>query len=149
VSAFRRTLPPRPNLEQQKKLAKDLIDAFRADDSEAIARIRAELPDKKSIGLTDAQYVLSREYGFSSWRELKDHIESVTADELRWFERFKKAVHRRDASALRRLAPERDALRAIINEPIFDFDSPAIVQAHDADRHQRAAGSRSRSKSAQ
>jgi len=94
VSAFRRTLPPRPNLEQQKKLAKDLIDAFRADDSEAIARIRAELPDKKNIGLTDAQYVLSREYGFSSWRELKDHIESVTADELPLVERFKKAVHK-------------------------------------------------------
>jgi len=133
VSAFRRTLPPRPNLEQQKKLAKDLIDAFRADDSEAIARIRAELPDKKSVGLTDAQYVLSREYGFSSWRELKDQIESVTADDLPLVDRFKKAVHRRDASALRRLAPERDALRAIINEPIFAFDSPAIVQSHDAD----------------
>ena len=133
MSAFRRTLPARPNLEQQKKLAKDLIDAFRADDSEAIARIRAELPDKKSVGLTDAQFVLSREYGFSSWRELKDHIESVTTDELPLVERFKKAVHRRDASALRRLAPERGALRAVINEPIFDFDSPAIVQAHDAD----------------
>jgi hypothetical protein len=126
VSAFRRTLPPRPNLEQQKKLAKDLIDAFRADDSEAVARIRAELPDKKSIGLTDAQFVLAREYGFASWRELKHHIESLAADELPLLERFKKAVRDRDARALRRLAPERDALRAIINEPVFDFDSPAV-----------------------
>jgi ankyrin repeat protein len=133
MSAFRRTLPSRPNLEQQKKLAKDLIDAFRAGDAEAVARFRAELPDKKTVGLAEAQYVLAREYGFSSWRDLKDHIESVTVDELPLIERFKKAVHRRDASALRRLAPERDALRAIINEPIFDFDSPALVQAHDAD----------------
>ena len=81
MSAFRRTLPPRPNLEQQKKLAKDLIDAFRAGDSEAVARIRAELPDKKSIALADAQFVLAREYGFASWRELKQRIESLAADE--------------------------------------------------------------------
>ena len=133
MSAFRRTLSPRPNLEQQKKLAKDLIDAFRAGDSEAVARIRAELPDKKSIVLADAQFVLAREYAFASWRELKHHIESLAADELPLVERFKKAVRDRDARALRRLVPERDALRGIINEPIFDFDSPALVQAHDAD----------------
>jgi ankyrin repeat protein len=95
--------------------------------------MRAELPDKKSIALTDAQFVLAREYGFSSWGDLKHHIESLAVDELPLVERFKKAVNHRDVSALRRLAPERDALRAIINEPIFEFDSPALVQAHDAD----------------
>ena len=131
MSAFRRTLPSRPNLEQQKKLAKDLIDAFRAGDAEAVARFRAELPDKKTVGLAEAQYVLAREYGFSSWRDLKQHIESIATNQLPLVERFKKAVHARDADALRRLAPERDALRAIINEPLFGFDSPALVAAND------------------
>ena len=31
-SAFRRTLPARPDLDQQKKLAKELLRAFRAGD---------------------------------------------------------------------------------------------------------------------
>jgi len=129
MSAFRRTLPSRPNLEQQKKLAKDLIDAFRADDPEAIARIRAELPDKKTVGLTDAQYVLAREYGFSSWRELKEKIDALAADQLPLIDRFKNAVHAGDARSLRRLATQREELRDIVNQPMFGFDSPALVSA--------------------
>jgi hypothetical protein len=48
-SAFRRTLPARPDLEQQKTLAKELLRAFRAGDRDAIARMRAELPDKTEL----------------------------------------------------------------------------------------------------
>ena len=48
-AAFRRALPAHPDLEQQKKLAKELLSSFRAGDREAAARIRAELPDKKHI----------------------------------------------------------------------------------------------------
>jgi ankyrin repeat protein len=127
MPASRRTLPQRPNLEQQKKLAKDLIDAFRANDAEAIARVRAELPDKTTISLTDAQFVLAREYGFANWRDLKHHIESRELDALPPTERFKKAVRDRDAAALRRLLPQRAALQEIVNAPVFGFDSPAIT----------------------
>ena len=127
MSAFRRTLPPRPNLEQQKKLAKDLLGAFRSGDAEALARIRAELPDKKDVALADAQFVLAREYGFASWRDLKQHIDDSAVDQLPLSDRFKQAVHARDAAALRRMRSHRQELRAIINEPLFDFDSPAIV----------------------
>ena len=129
MSAFSRTLPARPNLEQQKKLAKDLIDAFRGGNPEALARIRAELPDKQNVGLTDAQYVLAREYGFASWRDLTQHIESVVGEQLPLIERFKKAVRDDDAAALRRLLPRKHELRDIVNEPLFSFDSPAIVAA--------------------
>ena len=135
MSAFRRTLPPRPNLEQQKKLAKDLIDAFRADDPEAIARIRAELPDKKSIGLTDAQYVLAREYGFSSWRESQTSTSSRSRPtSFRCVERFKKAVRQRDADALRRLPPDRDeaARKSSTNRSSISTRRRSL-QAHDAD----------------
>ena len=79
-SAFRRTLPARPDLDQQKKLAKELLRAFRAGDPEAIARMRAELPDKTQLSLADAQFVLAREYGFASWRGLRDHIEQELAE---------------------------------------------------------------------
>ncbi|MDQ3995731.1 MAG: hypothetical protein M3303_01800, partial [Gemmatimonadota bacterium] len=100
-SAFRRTLPARPDLEQQKKLAKELFRAFRAGDREAIARMRAELPDKAELSLADAQFVLAREYGFSSWRELKDRIEKYVAAQRPPIERFKRAVQGGDANTAR------------------------------------------------
>jgi ankyrin repeat protein len=129
MPAARRTLPQRPNLEQQKKLAKDLIDAFRANDPDAIARIRAELPDKKTIGLTDAQFVLAREYDFSSWRELKEKIDTLVEEQLPVGKRFENAVHSGDARALRQLASRREELRDVVNKPMFGFDSPALVSA--------------------
>jgi ankyrin repeat protein len=124
---FGRTLPPRPNLDQQKKLAKDLIAAFRRGDTEALARVRAELPDKKEIRLADAQYVLAREYGFASWHDLTEHVESLVAMKLPLIERFKSAVRNGDAKALRAMRPQAAELRAVVNKPLFAFDSSALA----------------------
>ena len=84
-----RVLPSAPNLEQQKKQARELLDAARAHDPAALARIREHHPrysgtpdaELAQIGfsLHDAQIVLAREYGFPSWPKLKAHIDSVTA----------------------------------------------------------------------
>jgi ankyrin repeat protein len=126
-SAFRRSLPARPDLAQQKKLAKELLRAFRDDDAEAIARIRAELPDKSTISLADAQFVLARENGFASWRELKDHIETRVAALRPPIERFKHAVRDGDASTVRALIERYDEVRSSLDAPIFSFDSPALV----------------------
>jgi ankyrin repeat protein len=123
MSAFRRTLPAHANLEQQKKLAKELLSAFRQDDAEARDRIRVQLPDKERIVLADAQFVIAREYGFESWTALKQHIDA----QLPPNERFRQAVHTGDAAALRQLSSHRAELRDVINAPIFGFDSPAIV----------------------
>jgi hypothetical protein len=60
-----RNLPARPHLEYLKKEAKDLLDALRRSDS--------------SAQLADAQFALSREYGFDSWPKLKAHVEAITA----------------------------------------------------------------------
>ena len=79
-SSFRRTLPARPNLDQQKKLAKELLQAYRAGKSEAVERVRAALPDKRDIALADAQFDLAKQYGFASWRALKSHIDTLTLD---------------------------------------------------------------------
>ena len=42
-------------------------------------------------------------------------------------ERFKRAIHERDASALRRVLEESAEARDAINEPMFGFDSPALL----------------------
>jgi ankyrin repeat protein len=131
MSAFRRTLPARPNLEQQKKLAKELLAEFRRGDATAAERIRAELPDKPRIGLTDVQFVLAREYGFQNWAALAAHIDALAVNELSLVDRFKRAVNAEDAAALRRMKPARAELQSIINEPIFGFDAPALNTVGD------------------
>lgn len=130
-SAFRPTLPARPDLEQQKKLAKELFHAFRAGDREAIARIRTELPDKSEVSLVDAQFVLAREYGFSSWRELKDRIEKQVAAQRPPIERFKRAVQGGDAKTVRALLEQHEEVRASLDAPIFGFNAPALVAVSD------------------
>lgn len=122
-----RTLPSRPNLEQQKKLAKDLLAGFRRGDAEALARVRAALPDKKTIRLADAQYVLAREYGLANWHDLTERIDEPIAAQLPLEERFKRAVQSRDTKALRALRPRVDEVRNIVNKPMFAFDSPALT----------------------
>jgi hypothetical protein len=62
-----RSLPARPNLEFLKNEAKDLLDALRRTDSEA--------------QLSNAQFALSRDYGFASWPALKAHVESLAVPE--------------------------------------------------------------------
>ena len=81
------SLPARPSLEQLKKLAKDLVKRHQEKESEALALIRQHLPalsgktDEEIAGhpfaLHDAQSVIARQYGFSSWNELHDYVEAL------------------------------------------------------------------------
>jgi ankyrin repeat protein len=100
-------LPPRPNIEQYKKLAKDLVTACRTADPaavgvwatqwiEALAALQREpdaLRDAAEIAaraeqvekfarekfgtLADAQFVIARAHGFLSWPAFVKHIESL------------------------------------------------------------------------
>ena len=126
-SPFRRTLPRRPDLAQQGKQAKELLERFVEGDAESRARVRAMLPDKRQITLADAQFVLAREYGFVDWASLKRHIESLAEAPQSPEELAHDAFRRRDVDAIRRLLSSHPALRARIDDPIFSFDSPAIV----------------------
>ncbi|MEO8200868.1 MAG: ankyrin repeat domain-containing protein [Gemmatimonadota bacterium] len=84
-----RPLPPFPNLEQQKKQARELLREAQAQAPAALARIQAQLPhlshhtaspgDAKVIRLHDTQLVIAREYGFSTWALFKTHIEKQMA----------------------------------------------------------------------
>jgi hypothetical protein len=122
-------LPPHPNLEHQQKLAKKLLREAWAGDADAIARINAFLPQAphpNALKLHDAQLVIARSYGFSSWAAMKYKIESVTKSPI---ERFEIAVRDGDVDRARELLESHADVRARINEPRFDFDSPAIHQA--------------------
>jgi ankyrin repeat protein len=72
------SLPTFANLEQLRKQAKDLLRAHRADDADAIARVAAVLPDTPDPRLAQAQLVVAREYGFSSWPRLLAYVERVS-----------------------------------------------------------------------
>ena len=129
-SPFSRSLPDHPDLAQQKRQAKELLKAFTAGEAEAGARVRAVLPDKQRITLADAQLVLAREYGFASWAALKRHVDAQPA-ESNPIQEVQDAFHRGDAGAVRRLVRQHPTLRALINEPVLSFDSPAIVAFAD------------------
>jgi ankyrin repeat protein len=82
-------LPAAPDLAQQRKRAKDLLKAVRAGDREALARFRHGHPrhaassDEKiraDAKLSDAQWVVAREYGFTSWPRLKRHIDELAGE---------------------------------------------------------------------
>ena len=66
-------LPERPNLEQLKKQAKDLLRAVRANSPEALKRIGTA--DPKTFALHAAQRVIAHEYGFKNWEALRCEVE--------------------------------------------------------------------------
>lgn len=87
---MRRDLPPRASLEHLKKQAKDLLDAHKRADPDALARIRASVPAYAGLSvdavaaapfaLHDAQSAIAREYGKASWAELRDAVAAQGAD---------------------------------------------------------------------
>ncbi|MGH9162031.1 MAG: ankyrin repeat domain-containing protein, partial [Vicinamibacteraceae bacterium] len=80
-------LPERPNLEQLKRQAKDLLHSAQTKDPAALARFR-KLPacggytddDLGALALHDAQSVVAREHGFASWKALRDRVEELTLE---------------------------------------------------------------------
>jgi uncharacterized protein len=70
-------LPARPDLDQLRHQAKDLLHAAHRGDPGAIARVRAV---SDQITLSAAQLALAREYGFASWAKLK--LEAERRDTL-------------------------------------------------------------------
>ncbi len=125
-------LPAHPSLEHQQKLAKRLLREVWAGDADAVARVNAFLareiaPESlKSLKLRDAQLVVARGYGFDSWAAMKRKIESLSMSPP---EQFDLAVREGDAQTARALLSKHADIRAKINEPRFDFDSPALHQA--------------------
>jgi len=88
-------LPARPDLDQLRHQAKELLRAAQRGDPQAIARIRAVAG---RIILSSAQLALAREYGFASWAKLKLEVER------------RDVLNSRDLSRLTRLLAEHPEL---------------------------------------
>jgi hypothetical protein len=101
-----RTLPHKPSLAQLRKQAKELQKAYRACKEAAVAEVERfeRSPDPANFALADAQRVLARAYGFSSWPALKNHVEGVN------IAAFVAAAEAGDVAAVRRLAKARPDL---------------------------------------
>lgn len=72
-------LPPRPNLDFLRDLAKCLLAEYRSADTSAADRFSASLPSHKRgrISLHDAQTVIAVEYGFPNWQKLVAHVKQA------------------------------------------------------------------------
>jgi len=99
------------NLEQQRKRAKDLRRGHRDGNLEAAVRIARYLPRARNLSaeqvlgstltLSEAQFVVAREAGFSSWPKLKHHIEESAFAEADLGERIIDAAFAGDDDAVR------------------------------------------------
>jgi len=96
-----RELPAKPSLEFLKKQAKELLRSTRQSTGQG--------------KLADAQHALANEYGFSTWAQLKSHVESLG---LTPAEALKVAVCDSDALRVRELLKKHPELRAKINDPM-------------------------------
>jgi ankyrin repeat protein len=101
-----RTLSERPDLDQLQRQAKDLLDGFRARESDAVAEVTAHCRDADSatLALHDAQLVIARAYGFESWPKLKAYVEGATS------QRLIQAVRARDLPQVRAMLQARPEL---------------------------------------
>jgi ankyrin repeat protein len=79
-----RALRGHPDLDQLKRQAKELLDAFIARGPDAVAEVTAHYrnADAADFALHDAQLVLARSYGFDSWPKLKAYVNGANVRRL-------------------------------------------------------------------
>lgn len=97
-----RALADRPDLDQIKRQARELLDAFRAADPAAAAEVAAHDHDARPASF-------ARAYGFESWPKLKAFVDGATDQRLR------AAVRQGDVAAVRAMLDARPELAARSN----------------------------------
>ena len=106
----------RPNLEQKRKLAKDLLKAVKRLDGSNAARFTWNHPRfrgktsedviREGVSFSEAQHVIARESGFESWPKLKEYLRLLKVEPDGPVAAFEDAVHatiRGDAMRLQAL----------------------------------------------
>ncbi len=69
------------SLEQQKKRARELLNALKRSDPEALDRFNQNFSKKEEVfRLHEAQLIIAQETGFKKWEELKAHIEMANVE---------------------------------------------------------------------
>jgi len=107
MTTVSRGLPAQPHLDVPKKQARELLKQCKAKSTEAFDRVRRQHQKFRSetdekiltqLKLSDAQFVIAREYGFASWKQLKERITGNTAAQL-----IHQAIRNNDKSAVTQL----------------------------------------------
>jgi len=101
-----RELREHPDLNQLKRQAKELQEAFLAGDAAAVAEVHAHYREAspRALALHDAQLVLARAYGFDNWPKLKAFVDGVTV------RRFEDAARRGELDEVRAMLKQRPEL---------------------------------------
>ncbi len=135
---------PDLNLEQQRKRAKDLRRGHRDRNLEAAVRVARHLPRarnqsaeevlRSTLTLSEAQFVVAREAGFSSWPKLKHHIEESTLSGADLGELIINAAFAGDDDAVRAmLARDPAPARGSIHVAAAVADVQAVLALLNAD----------------
>jgi ankyrin repeat protein len=133
-----RTHPPtramrdNPDIDQLKRQARELLEAYRAQSPGTIIEVAAHhrTATPETFALHDAQFVLARSYGFESWPKLKAAVDGVTTTRLH------EAVQKGDLSAVRALLARRPEIVDLLREGPSGFEIRAIhiaVMARDVE----------------
>lgn len=133
-------LPLRPSLEQLKNQAKDLLKSCKSADPDALQRVREHHPKfsrrpasgihAATLTLSDAQLVIAREYGFSTWAGLKQRVTSLNpaTDAMQI---LKAAVAANNPGEVARALEQYPELKSRLDEPLPDsaFGETALIAA--------------------
>jgi len=121
-------LSARPNLDQFRKQAKDLLKRRKTND--VVQRIKKFHPRFRELteaqleifSLADAQWVIAREYGFESWPKFIKHIQEIT--------RANSSVSKFELAADAIITGNLPALNDLLRE------NPELVQARSTRSHE-------------
>jgi ankyrin repeat protein len=133
-----RTHPPtramrdNPDIDQLKRQARELLEAYRAQSPDTIIEVAAHhrTATPETFALHNAQFVLARSYGFESWPKLKAAVDGVTTTRLH------EAVQKGDLGAVRALLARRPEIVDLLREGPSGFEIRAIhiaVMARDVE----------------
>lgn len=136
MSTVSRGLPAQPHLDVPKQQARELLKQCKAKSTDALDRVRRQYAKLRNLDddslsirvkLSTAQLVIAREYGFSSWTQLKERITGNTAAQL-----IDKAIRSNDAAAVTQLL---NAYPNLLHVPVSSGNwGPPMSHAANMDR---------------
>jgi hypothetical protein len=77
-----RVLPRNLNFKLINYEARHFLQDLRRGNALALTHycLFDSLPDNPNPGLADAQHMIACEYGYASWRKLKQHVDAMACD---------------------------------------------------------------------
>lgn len=140
----------RPNVEQKRKLAKELLRGVKQLDARSAARFTWNHPEfqgqtpqdvfRRGVRLSQAQHVIARESGFASWPKLVEYVARLTSDPNGPEAAFEDAVHaiiRGDENQLRRLLQQHPQIATMRSSRHHSCVLPHYLAANGVeDEHQ-------------